>query len=1657
MITTIDNKVVEMQFKAENFGENVKSTIKMIDLLKNSLNFGNATKGLDDVESGFSKIGKTARGISFGAISDGLDTITSKFKIADIIQFTFFQNLTKSAMDTGKKLVKSLSIDQITSGWSKYENMTTSVQTIMSATEKTWQSYAESIGYSGTQMEYVSSELAKLNWFSDETSYSLTDMTDNIGKFTSNGIALNDAVVAMEGIAVWAAKSGQNSSNAARAMYNLSQAMSAGAVQVKDWMSIENANMATAEFKQTVLEAAADLGVLKKSSDGVFKLDGDEINIENFRETLKDKWFNTEVLMKTLDTYGKSATYLSDISDKYGVTATGFLGVLKDYNAGVITLEDASEELGIKASALEPIFNTLNSEEYALSLSAFKAAQETKTLKESLEATKDAVSTGWMKSFEFIFGNYEEAKAFWSEFTERLWDIFAASGEVRNRILSIWKDEGGRDRFVESLWNIWDALDNIKSIGVNALENVFGKKTIDYYVYYLTLITKKFQNFSKSILEFSNDGDGKIFNTFLKIFNMIKKIGSVFAGFVAGFKKGFSGFGEEFKILFETISKAFNKFLISKDVYTFLSNTKDVFYELGFAFGSFIKTFLHDLNTFLSSENKLIGFGKFIMNFFSNIWKVISTFLKNSFNVEINPPRFITTLTDYFKEKIPMLADAIFNFKAAITGFENPFSKLTGSFENNALDNAADSFVSMSKASESLGKSIKKNGVVGGLKNISSAFKDGEFKIDKNSIFGFITSGAIATIAIQIASLFKNLNNVPKSVNKIINKSGGLIDTLRKFVDNIPKTMQNALKPVTKVFDGLNKSLSAFQRDLNADILMKIAIAVGILAASIFALSMLKPEKVALGVGAVSALMGVLYKVTQRFLELNFTKINPATIALLGQMLQKMAVAILILAVAVRVIAGIDEYTKILAATVAIGALLYVLTEMAKGLVRCAAIASEAGNMKTLGVLLLMSSMIKSLAKSVLILSAAVWILAKLDPWEMMRATGAVILMVVTLAEAMKSLSSVTGIAIVGNAFAKIAGSILILAIIMKVIGGMDPTEFEQGVIALAGMLGGICLALYKLSRIDSKTIVETSFALLIVSMALKNLGKALLSLDGVGYEGMVSLVTVLLALAIALPRMNATISGSFALMVLAVALNLLVPAIKKTQELDIMKVVEGMVSLAVAVLALGGISYLISALAPALVAAGTGFLVFGVGIIACTAGIWLLAKSLLVLSSIGKSDSKSISKLMKSLISSVVSFCKEVGEGIVVILETIAENTPRIVDAVVSIFSSIIDGWARMIPKLVNFAILVITALRVVIPLLTSLFVTILDSLEILVPRIIHLGFTFVMSFLQGIRDNIGEITKIAADILITFINAMAEKIPEVMQAGVDFIFSMIKAMGEGIRDNSTKFYEVSKEFVKNVIEGINNVIMLMAGDVKDIGVKVLDKIKEGINPIKNGVNKFKEIGKNVIKGFINGIESMVEDLYKKMVDVGKTVIDKFKKVLGIASPSKVFKAFGEYTDEGFIEGIESKSGKVIGSVSELGNDVKEGMGDALSSLSSIDFDNLESPTIRPVMDLSNIQNGFGAIDNMLYAQRSMNLAGSVSIERVDPMAETTKLREAFEVSNSKFANDIIAAINNNSTDTNVNVTLAGDAGGVFRLVRSENDKFVKSTNYNPLSRSRV
>lgn len=399
----IDERVVEMRFKNSNFEKNAKQTINTLDDLEKKIAFPNAKKNIEGLEKEFSKI-------SFGALEKGIETVTLKFSALQIAGITAIQNITNKAINAGEALVKSLSIDQITAGFTKYEQKTTSVQTIVAATGKT--------------VDEVNTALKKLNWFTDETSYNFTDMVNNIGKFTSAGVELEDAMSAMIGIANEAAVSGQNAATASKAMYNFAQAIGVGAVTKLDWRSIENANMATQEFKQTIIDTAVEMGTLTKVADGVYEVvgaKGHDVTASKFSEYLKDQWFTSDVLIKSLKKYSDYAEEIYDIVQK--------------------------EDFDTAADAMAAYSNEVET----LGEKSFKAAQVAKTLTDAIDATKDAVSTQWMTTFEMIVGNLDQASELWTEFTEYLYDFFAQDLVNMNKFLEPVLATDPYDRLISEL------------------------------------------------------------------------------------------------------------------------------------------------------------------------------------------------------------------------------------------------------------------------------------------------------------------------------------------------------------------------------------------------------------------------------------------------------------------------------------------------------------------------------------------------------------------------------------------------------------------------------------------------------------------------------------------------------------------------------------------------------------------------------------------------------------------------------------------------------------------------------------------------------------------------------------------------------------------------------------------------------------------------------------------------------------------------------------------------------------------------------------------------------------------------------------------------------------------------------------------------------
>lgn len=408
MSQEVDERVVEMRFDNAQFEKNVHQTMQSLEKLNDSLR-------LDGAEKGFEKIGDASAKVDFNEMQGALDDLSGKFSAVEVMGVAALSHITRQVIDTGERLVKSLSLDQVTSGWSKYAQKTASVQTIMNATGK---SIAKVNGY-----------LSKLMWFSDETSYSFTDMTQSLGQLTASGGDIEKVIPMIMGMANATAYAGKGASEFSRVIYNLNQSYSQGYLSLMDWKSVELAGVATAELKKQIIETGVALGKIKEGA----------VTVGTFSSTLSKKWADKEV-META--FGKFAEFSEAVKK------------MVDANPGML----ASQAIDALADKYDEV-----------TVKAFKAAQEAKSFSEAVDATKDAVSSGWMETFDILFGNYEEAKGFWSDLAEEFWNMFAGGAAGRNNWLKSAFDSG-LDQLLGTE-GFGDAGDNYTSLLQKALVN----------------------------------------------------------------------------------------------------------------------------------------------------------------------------------------------------------------------------------------------------------------------------------------------------------------------------------------------------------------------------------------------------------------------------------------------------------------------------------------------------------------------------------------------------------------------------------------------------------------------------------------------------------------------------------------------------------------------------------------------------------------------------------------------------------------------------------------------------------------------------------------------------------------------------------------------------------------------------------------------------------------------------------------------------------------------------------------------------------------------------------------------------------------------------------------------------------------------------------
>ena len=429
MSKTIDERVVSMQFDNAKFEKNVQTSIGTLEKLKEALHFDKI-----DMSSVVSNIEKIT------------EKVTGMHGVLDIA----FERINSKIVDIGQSIANNFIINPPTDGFKEYELKMDSLKVIMESSHES--------------LETVNKYLNELNKYSDQTIYSFSDMTSSIGKFTNAGVDLNTAVNAIKGIANEAALAGASTNDASRAMYNFAQALSAGSVKLIDWKSIENANMATQEFKNELIKTAVELGTLKKSGDDYIstttnmqgKISETFNATKGFNDSLAYQWMTTDVLTTTLGRYA-----------------------------------DANTDVGARAT---------------------KAATEVRTFSAMMDALKEAVGSGWATTWELIFGNMEEATEMWTKVNDVLSGFIDKFSDARNDLLKGWREDNkqidGRKILLQGLGNVFKIVTNVIKPFSDAMKVLFPPMTSKT----LLDLTVKFTDFTNKVRKATENFPMKLFD-----------------------------------------------------------------------------------------------------------------------------------------------------------------------------------------------------------------------------------------------------------------------------------------------------------------------------------------------------------------------------------------------------------------------------------------------------------------------------------------------------------------------------------------------------------------------------------------------------------------------------------------------------------------------------------------------------------------------------------------------------------------------------------------------------------------------------------------------------------------------------------------------------------------------------------------------------------------------------------------------------------------------------------------------------------------------------------------------------------------------------------------------------------------------------------------
>lgn len=392
MTRPIDEKIIAMKLDNSDFKQHAVETTGLLGHLRNSLS-KIPTISFDSISKSLSGLSNQVNNMNVKSMSRSLETLTDRFDNFSVVASAALLNVTNRAINAGLEIVKGLSLDPVMDGFNEYELKMGSIQTILSNTQ-----------WNHTGLNDVNNALNELNTYADQTIYNFSQMTQNIGRFTAAGVTLGDSTVAIKGLSNLAAVSGATSDQLNMAMYQMSQALSAGRLTLMDWNSLVNAGMGGKKTQDALIATAKAMGKNVDMSNG-------------FRDSIKDGWLTSKVLLKTLEKFGKDKSMID-------------------------------------------------------------AATKVRTFSQLMATVKEEIGSGWTTTFEAIFGNFQKSTSLFSGLATKITGFFNRQAKERNRFVQGIGDGGGFINIFQGIQNtIKPIMQIFKAIG-DGFHKAFPPKSV---------------------------------------------------------------------------------------------------------------------------------------------------------------------------------------------------------------------------------------------------------------------------------------------------------------------------------------------------------------------------------------------------------------------------------------------------------------------------------------------------------------------------------------------------------------------------------------------------------------------------------------------------------------------------------------------------------------------------------------------------------------------------------------------------------------------------------------------------------------------------------------------------------------------------------------------------------------------------------------------------------------------------------------------------------------------------------------------------------------------------------------------------------------------------------------------------------------------------